>query len=75
MSCDSRQGLKYKIMIRINVGISNRSYANTHIANWIWNIVAFGEGVGLVIENRSRGYKTIIMLSSAEIKIYPAHKC
>ena len=28
-----------------------------------------------VTEVWSRGYKTFIMLSSAETKIYPAHKC
>ena len=26
-------------------------------------------------DTRSRGYKTFFMLSSAETKIYPAHKC
>ena len=27
------------------------------------------------LETRARGYKTFFMLSSAETKIYPAHKC
>ena len=28
-----------------------------------------------VSKNWARGYKTFFMLSSAETKIYPAHKC